>query len=416
MNPRRAFSRIWIITLLAALTLAACGVEPSPAAEPSLVDPTGFVTYLHPTGAFSLSLPPDWVVSDTSDAYALNVGFSPPGSPEPLINVYLVSASALGRVRPDNEPAVGLPNPGPVTSDFDPLISLYQGTFYVLTDATYKEIDRAPQPDGSLRIRFLIESPEGTSQHNDFVQLVGSYFVALRTVLPDDPGRLRTLSRIVTTLNVNPASGWASVVPEEEDSTGGDLIGFTNLNAWVDRNGGFVIVGQVVNNAPAPVEFVHLNASLFDEGNQLLLEQDNFVSSDLIQSGDMAPFSLLFSDGLPPGTARYVLEVSGRYADFTAQTFYGPENFALSSSADFDENGALVVSGQVRNEGNLTASLVKVIVTIFDAQQRVIATDTTLVDTQPLAPSQTSTFTVRFFELGGEPNTFLVTAQGIITQ
>lgn len=416
MNPRRTIPRIGLIALLAGLTLAACAVEPPPAAEPSLVDPTGFVTYRHPTGAFSLSLPPDWVVSDTSDAYALSVGFSPPGSPEPLVSVYLVSASALGRIRPNDQPAVGLPNPGPTTSDFDPLISLYQGTFYNLTDATYKEIDRQPQPDGSLRIRFVIESAEGTSQHNDFVQLVGSYFVALRTTLPDDPGRLRTISRIVTTLNVNPASGWASVVPDEEDSAAGDLIAFTNLNAWVDRNGGFVIVGQVMNNAPAPVEFVHLNASLFDEQNTVLLEQDNFVSSDLIQPGQMAPFSLLFSDGLPPGTTRYVLEVSGRYADFTAQTFYGPENFALSSAADFDQNGALVVSGQVRNEGNLTASLVKVIVTIFDAQQRVIATDTTLVDTQPLAPGETSTFSVRFFELGGEPNTFLVTAQGIITQ
>ena len=62
--------------MVGVLTLAACAVEPPPAAEPSLVDPTGFVTYRHPTGAFSLSLPPDWVVSDTSDAYALNVGFS----------------------------------------------------------------------------------------------------------------------------------------------------------------------------------------------------------------------------------------------------------------------------------------------------------------------------------------------------
>jgi hypothetical protein len=405
-----------VMALLLATLLAGCGVEAQPAPDPALVDPTGFVTYQHPSGAFSLSLPPDWVVSDTSDAYALNVGFSPPGSPQPLILVYLVSASALGRARPDDETVVEIPNPGTTVTDFDPLIGLYQGSFYAFTDATYKEIDRTPQPDGSVRIRFLIESPEGVTQHNDFVQVVGSYFVALRTRLPDDPSRLRTVGRIVNTLTVNSGSGWASVVPQQEDAAAEDLISFTSLNAWVDRNGGFVIVGQVVNNAAEAVEFVRLNASLFDEQNNLMLEQDDFVSSDLIPPGEYAPFSIVFSDGLPSGTARYLLEVSGRYADFTAQTFYGPENFALTSEADFDENGALLVSGQVRNEGNLSASLVKVIVTIFDAQQRVVATDTTLVDTQPLAPGETSTFSVRFFELGGEPNTFLVTAQGLITE
>ena len=79
--------------------------------------------------------------------------------------------------------------------------------------------------------------------------------------------------------------------------------------------------------------------------------------------------------------------------------------------ADFDATGLLVISGQVTNNGDQRASLVKVIVTVFDPEQRVIGTDTTLVEAQSLAPGETSTFRVQFAELGGMADTYLSTAQ-----
>ena len=405
--PLPIWSRCWLV-LTVMLALAACAVEEPPA--PALIDPTGFASYVHPSGVFSLSLPPDWVISDTSDDYALNVAFSPPNASEPLVSVYVVSVGALGQAHPGQQ-GMG----AGTTTDMERLIALYQATFYAQADATYKEIGRDVQPDGSLRIRFLIDGPEGTSQHNDFVQIVGQYFVALRTRLPDNPAQLRTLSRIVNALKVDPVSTWASALSQgTEGSATQQVVGFSGLNAWVDSTGGFVIVGQVINHADTPLEFVRINARLFDGEGSVLLEQDDFVSSDLIQPGERTPFSIVFSDGLPPGTVRYDLDASARYADAALETFYGPENFALTSEAGFDGTGVLVVSGQVRNEGNLTARLVKVIVTVLDAEQRVVATDTTLVDVQSLAPGETSPFSVRFFELGGTPSTFLVAAQGII--
>jgi hypothetical protein len=56
---------------------------------------------------------------------------------------------------------------------------------------------------------------------------------------------------------------------------------------------------------------------------------------------------------------------------------------------------------------------VKVIATVFDDDQRVVATDTTLVDLPSLANGDVSDYAVTFVELGGSPSTFLVTAQGI---
>ncbi len=388
---------------LAALgILTACAVEEP---TPVLVEPAGLVTYTHPSGVFALDVPPTWAVSDTSDAYALSVHFSPPDSPIPLVGVYVVSLRAFDPSLP-----LGMP------PELNHLADLYFSIVYALTDATYKEIAREPQPDGSLRLAFLVDTAQGTSQHNDFLQVSGPYFVALQVRLPDDAAHLRTLSRVINTLRINPVADWASDPSAAGGSALRNLIDFSGLNAWVDRSGGFVIVGQVLNRTAQPLEFVRVNARLYDAEGRLLLERDNFVSSDLILPGEYAPFSILFSDGLPPGVVRYDLEASGRYANYPTQTFYGPQNFTLTSEVEFDENGLLVIRGQVRNEGSRTADLVKVIAVIFDEQRRVVGVDTALVDTPRLAPGEVSDYRVSFFELGGSASTFKVSVQGIIAQ
>jgi hypothetical protein len=244
------------------------------------------------------------------------------------------------------------------------------------------------------------------------MQIVGPYFAVVRVRLPNDQAQMRTISHIINTFTVHASAAWTSAV-QQAGTANKDAVGFSSLNTWVDRNGGFVVAGQVVNNAATALEFVRIEAQLYDADNRLLLSQDDFVSSDTLLPGEYAPFSLVFSDGLPAGTVRYDLHASARYADATVRTFYGPQNFSVSSQADFDANGFLVVSGQVRNQGTATANLIKVIAVVFDADGRVIATDTTLVDFQQLAPGQTSTFAVSFAELGGVPNTFTVSAQGV---
>ncbi|MCC6905505.1 MAG: hypothetical protein IT326_06645 [Anaerolineae bacterium] len=395
-----------LIAALAALLLTGCLVEE---AQPELVDPTEFVAYVHSSGVFTLALPPDWIVNDTSDANAINVQFSPPGSPEPLITIYTINLESLQAANPQiGDAASGGLN-------MDALTQTYITNFYVSNTFVLKDLASDVQPDGSTRLRFLTDSVTGTMQHNDFIQIAGPYFVAMQIRIPLDLAQNRTLGRIVNTLSVNPQAGWTSAVVQPEESEGSsDAIAFTSLNTWVDRSGGFTVAGQVRNNSPGALEFIRINARLVDAQNRVLFEQDDFVSSDLIKPNEYAPFSIVFSDGLPPGTVRFDLSASARYANSATSTFYGADNFALTSGASFDENGLLLIGGQVRNDGNQSASLVKVIVTIFDEEGRVAGTDTTLVDQQRLAPGEATDYSVAFAELGGSANTFLVTVQGIV--
>ncbi|GAB4475146.1 MAG: hypothetical protein Kow00124_15860 [Anaerolineae bacterium] len=408
---RHTLSRLLVI-LLAALTLPALSGCAANQPTPALVDPSGFATYTHPTGVFSIDLPPDWVVSDTSDNRAVRVEFSPPGSAEPWITVYVINSAVLNPTAildPENASS-------PAGYDFDTLVATYQTLSYNRAGSVFKELAREPQPDGSLRLTIVEDAPGGAVQYNDFSQPVGVYFSALRVRLPDDPAQVRALNRIVNTFRVAPDAGWMSdvAVSMEQSSARADTIGFSGLNAWLNASGGYEIAGQIANNSPGALEFARVTVQFFDSEGRMIADRDDFVPSDLILPGEYVPFSIVFPDGLPAGAVRYDISASARYADFNLRTFYGPENLAVTSAAEFAESGLLVISGQVRNEGTQTAELVKVIVTVFDDQQRVVGTATTLVDRQTLAPGETSPYAVSFVELGGTPATFQVSAQGVL--
>jgi len=393
------------------VALAGCASTES---TPALVDPTTFVTYVHPSGVFTLNLPPDWVVNDASTDYAINVEFSPPNSAEPLVGMYVVSLSKI--VGPAPTPvAPDIPTLTPPLPDLSALATVYERAVYASGGTAFQESARDTMPDGSLRVKFFLSSDGKVSQHNDFVQIIGPYLVALRTRLPEDSAQFRTVSRIINTMTINPFSAWSSAI-ENEDTGQKDAVGFTGLNAWMGSSGGFQIAGQAINNAPDGLEFVQIHAQLYDAENRLLAQRDDFVSSDVVLPGQGAPFLIVFTEGMPPGMARYELHASARYVNAAAPTFYGPENFVVTTQSGVDENGWLVLRGQATNQGSATVNLVKVIVTLFDDQQRVIATGAALVDQQPLEPGQAANYSVTFAELGGAPSGFIVNVEGVVEQ
>jgi hypothetical protein len=320
--------------------------------------------------------------------------------PEPNLRVYVVSVAGENAQAADAA---------------EPLSEGYLALRYSSqSDTAYKDMGHEEQPDSSTRVSVLADTPLGPVQYNDFLQTAGPYFGSLQVRLPvDNPAHLRTLERIANTFTLHPEAAWRSVGENTETS---GVVGFGNLNAWVSRGGGFQIMGQVVNNGTVPIEFIRVTAQLYDADNLLLAERDDFVSSDLVHPGESAPFSLLFPDGLPATTTRYELHAAARYAGVIAQTFYGPENFAVATEAVFDENNLLVVHGQVRNDGPNRADLVRVIVTVFDDQQRVIGADAALVDAQTLGPGEVSNFSITFGDLGGVAHTFLASAQARLAE
>ena len=58
------------------------------------------------------------------------------------------------------------------------------------------------------------------------------------------------------------------------------------------------------------------------------------------------------------------------------------------------------------------AHFVKAIVTIFDEQQRVVATDNTFISKRDLLPGESAHFAVQFAELGGNAIRYVISIEG----
>lgn len=389
---------------LIVLALAGCNPDAQNSGGVLLATPPPFEEtlqiYLHPSKAFSVRLPDDWAIADLSTGNNLLVEFSPPGAARPPLVV---------RVRNTGAPLD--------IESFERLIGEYQTTYYGGA-AIYSPQERIVQADGSWLVPALRQTGDTTLRLNTFYQRNGAFFSVIEVLLPpDNPDLIKTLDLIVDTYAVDPEAvlrpgtlptpATAPSIHSGQTATG--VVGFRGMYEWTDSQGTFHINGQVVNNDTKPLEFVRIAAYLFDAEGNVVAEQTDFATADVIEPTDASSFRVIFAQGKPITAVRYELHASARHAD--ASTFYGPANFILEDRADFNEQGHLVISGTITNTGESMAHYVKVTVTVFDGQGRVVATDSLFVQNKDFAPGDSAGYQLTFFELGGEAVRFTSTVQ-----
>jgi len=147
------------------------------------------------------------------------------------------------------------------------------------------------------------------------------------------------------------------------------------------------------------------------DGREIAEAVDTVMGYGVPPSG-FAPFSLRFGDGQPALTSRYRL-------------FFGDEGWSpydgellptgiltWTDESELTEEGRLVVRGSVSNASTDSyAYLPRVIATVFDEQQRIVAAGFTDLDEIELEPGETTPFELVLPELGGFPSRYIIEVQ-----
>ncbi|HLA45854.1 MAG TPA: FxLYD domain-containing protein, partial [Aggregatilineales bacterium] len=306
----------------------------------------------------------------------------------------------------------------PMTAEaFIQAVNAYQPPEDVSRIPWHPASDPAAMADGSVRLTGVREYPAlGSRAMNIFLQGSGGYFSALEVdVTSADPGTLRILMAVVNTfrVNANAALTTGEVVPPGVNSATG-VIAFENYLHWQDTNGGFNITGQVMNNAEIPLEAVRLTAYLFDSDGNQLAERSDVLLYDVISSGEAAPFRLRFDTGRPSTAVRYELHAAARAAELSLLDFYGADKFLIGEDqAFYNNNGNLTITGLVQNNASGIAKSVKVLVTVFNEDGRVVAAESTFINKEELVPGEATPFEITVFDLGGNAFRYTLVAQGL---
>jgi LysM repeat protein len=211
--------------------------------------------------------------------------------------------------------------------------------------------------------------------------------------------------------------GQELVIPREEGSANQPTPTPTPLPFQV-ANAGFYetpvgslwCLGEVINNTGAAIEQVQVAVSLYDAEGEVVATGSTFTEFDIIPNESKMPFALLFTEP-PSGFSHHqVVALSG-----VAVAHWGRNYMDLTIESDRGEvsgERAYVVTGQVRNTGQHDAEQIRMVVTAYDAEGRVVGIRRGSPETQTLGIGESSPFRVSLSSLGGQVVTYTVQVQG----
>ena len=150
------------------------------------------------------------------------------------------------------------------------------------------------------------------------------------------------------------------------------------------------VVGEVQNSSDVPAEYVKISLILFDEDDKIVATDFTYTDLDVIPPGDKAPFRLITDEY--EGAVRYELLVEGDPAEL------GPQGLEiLSSSDEVDSLGFFIITGEVQNNGEQVAEFVKIVATLYNANDELLGSDFTYIEPDELAPGATEPFELIIF-------------------
>lgn len=356
---------------------------------------TSPLRYTHPAGAFAVDVPRQWALHVQDTTTLASASFSPPGADAPLLTLAAVRLS-------DEANAL----------DLAALLTLYQ-TQIRPDAALYKEVARAPMPDGGWRLdglrartglpeeavnTFIVRQGDrvGVIEVSGIERLSASALAILEgmvdsvTFSPDaplDPAPLSTLTFVKTS----------------------DLA-LLHVLGWRTPDGVFYITGEVANYSPRTVRVPQIEAGLFAaDGSGTAGAGDSAFGFALLPGG-FAPFSLRFGEGLADRASEYLLRLIAA-EPLEERALIGAETLTWTDSADYDALNRLVISAQVTNQGGRAVFSPRATVTVFDEAGRVIGAAWTDV-AERIVPGASVDFSFTLAELGGEARHYLVAVQG----
>jgi hypothetical protein len=380
--------------------MAACDSKPVVVVATPPPPDANFRTYRHTSGVFSLRLPADWAVRDVSQPGALRVEFSPPANPGLPLTVYIVNTGAAL-----------------TASALLDYLDRYQNA--VNQGASYHEISRSAQGDGSWRVVGVRQSPIGPRTLNTFLQADGPFLTAAEIDLTGyTEAQLLTMRAVLNTLRVDsgamiPSGALEAALPAPETGQTVGTVAFSSLHTWTTPAGDFVINGLVTNRSGSSLEAVIVTASLYDAQGSLLAEQQTVAPLEILADGGVSPFGVRFRGGKPSQTVRFELDAAARYAEYALQTHLKEDKFIRGNDkASYNAAGLLTVSGDVVNQSGGPAYFVKAVVTVFDDQSRVVGFSSVFLQKSPLLPGDVDRFEVTFPELGGGAIRYALALEG----
>lgn len=376
-----------MLTVLAGCDTGAVVFAPTPL--PPDLSP---ITVRHPSGAFSMAVPPHWGVYTQNDGAIVSMSFSPPGYDIPALTAAVIQL------------ADGITDTTQIVADYQ--------TLHRPDLRRYTETARDNLPDGSWRFGGIRTLSDGTQLPlNTFVRIDGTFVTVVETVVPDSESLRTELERAVNTLAIDPA---ASLPPGELSALSfvhTSSLEVQNTAAWTNSTGVLFVTGEIANHTGEAITRMPVRVSLLDADRNVLIEASDVAMGYQIAPGGFAPFSLRFGQGQPIDAAGFRVTMGDQPSGSPDREIVSAPVLQWTDESLFTAEGHLLVSGTVTNTGNQTARDPIALVTVFDGSGDVIGAWYQALAAREIGAGVSVDYEIRVLELGGGARNYIVDIQ-----
>ena len=183
------------------------------------------------------------------------------------------------------------------------------------------------------------------------------------------------------------------------------------LNFQRTPTGGLWASGEIHNPGSDPISEVAVQISLFDGDGQMLASESAYPQLDVVPPGQAVSFAILFSN--PPREFAQYQAVVLAGVPTSPSTRYYLDLVASDLQGQAVDAARYRVEGDLQNVGTSDAEGLRLLVTAFDDQERVVAVRQADLSVSVLRSAATTPFEVELTLTGSPVVTFSVQAQGL---
>lgn len=173
--------------------------------------------------------------------------------------------------------------------------------------------------------------------------------------------------------------------------------------------GALWVLGEVENTNDFMLEQIRVGVKLLDASGETLAVEQGSALLNLVEPGDVAPFAILFEKAPKEFSSYQIYPVSGVPA---YEGGYYRDLVVEELAFEGEPHSSYVVTGSVRNVGQVETYEVQVILTAYDPVERVIAARTIALVHNVIAADGVTTFDAILVPLGGPIELIHAVAQG----
>ena len=144
-------------------------------------------------------------------------------------------------------------------------------------------------------------------------------------------------------------------------------VSIENDQKYIDQDKALHIVGEIENKSTTPLNKIQIFATLIDDNGNVIGKTTDGTVSNVIMPGMKGVFDIFIKDIESELVTSYQLDFDYNIAKAKNQVIE-----ITSSTLTKDNQNNTIITGILKNKGEITANMVKVIATLYDREGNVV--------------------------------------------